>query len=377
VWKQFSRPAGLPPGARREDSYPPAGWMKSGRDKAYYGKPWIWNMLHNFGGNISLWGRMRNAAQDPAAALHDSTSGKISGIGLTMEGIEQNPALYHLMLENVWRDSAIDIAAWLPQYTLQRYGVKNDSINKAWQILERTVYNGGLGEGGPESIIVARPTLDVFGDRVRTKLDYRPDELVSAWKLFVEAAPALQHSDGFQYDLVDITRQVLANYATPLQQKWVQAYIQYDTTAFDQYTRAFLELMDDMDQLLATRTDFLLGKWIADARSCGMDSNEKDLYELNARNLVTLWGDKESELHEYANRQWAGLIKGFYKPRWEQFFEYLRAKVILGARMEMNDFDAAVKNWEWQWVTGRDVYPATPTGNAVEVATALYNKYGK
>jgi alpha-N-acetylglucosaminidase len=135
--------------------------------------------------------------------------------------------------------------------------------------------------------------------------------------------------------------------------------------------------MDDMDQLLATRKDFLLGKWIADARSCGMDDKEKDLYELNARNLVTLWGDKESELHEYSNRQWAGLIRGFYKPRWQQFFQYLQQKMITGARMEMNDFDAAVKAWEWQWVNSRDVYPAAPTGNAVELATSLFRKYGK
>jgi hypothetical protein len=51
--------------------------------------------------------------------------------------------------------------------------------------------------------------------------------------------------------------------------------------------------------------------------------------------------------------------------------------MILGARMEMNDCDAANKNMEWQWVNSKDEYPAAPTGNAVEVATALYKKYGK
>jgi alpha-N-acetylglucosaminidase len=354
--------------------FPSTGGDKGG---AYYGKPWIWNMLHNFGGNISLWGRMTNAAKDPAAALHDKSSGKMQGIGLTMEGIEQNPALYHLMLENVWSSDGVDVAGWLPQYTMQRYGVKNDSINKAWSILERSVYNGGLGEGGNESIIVSRPTINQFADRVRTKLDYQPDDLVTAWKLFVQAATDLQHNDGYQYDLVDITRQVLANYALPLQQKWVLAYLQHDTVAFNQYTNEFLELMDDMDELLATRKDFLLGKWIADARNCGIDDNEKNLYELNARNVITLWGDKESELHEYSNRQWAGLIKGFYKPRWQQFFIYLKQKMITGARMETGDFDAAIKKWEWNWVNSRDAYASTPTGNSVEVAKRMYEKYIK
>ena len=345
------------------------------RTEAYYGKPWIWNMLHNFGGNISMWGRMANAAKDPSVALHDKSARNIQGIGLTMEGIEQNPALYHLMLENVWNGDEIDVSKWLSQYTLQRYGVKNDTINMAWSFLKSSVYNGGLGEGGPESIIVSRPSINMFGDRVRTKLDYDPKELVKAWELFHAAIPALQHSDGFQYDLVDVVRQVLANYATPLQQKWVLAYLQHDATSFDKYTREFLELMDDMDELLATRKDFLLGKWIADARSCGADENEKKLYELNARNVITLWGDKESELHEYSCRQWAGLIKGFYKPRWQQFFTYLQQKMATGARMETNDFETAVKAWEWNWVNSLDTYAATPTGNPVEVAKRLYTKY--
>lgn len=345
------------------------------RTQAYYGKPWIWNMLHNFGGNVALWGRMRNVAHDPAAALHDPASGKMAGIGLTPEGIAQNPALYELMLENVWRDSAIDLAAWLPQYTLQRYGTLNPTINKAWTILQQTVYSGGLGEGGPESIIVARPTINGWADRVRTKLDYNPVDLMKAWELFVQASPALQHSDGFQYDLVDVTRQVLANYALPLQQKWVLAYLQHDTASYNKHTRAFLELMQDMDILLSTRQDFLLGKWIADARSCGVDEKEKDLYELNARNIITLWGDKDSELHEYSNRQWAGLIKHFYKPRWEQFFVYLKEKMKAGGRMETNDFETAVKDWEWKWVNGHEHYTDQVKGNAVTISVALYKKY--
>jgi len=94
--------------AVRRDRTTFAGEAGSG---AYYGKPWIWNMLHNFGGNNPLWGRMRSAAEDPSAALHDPASGKMVGIGLTPEGIEQNPALYHLMLENVWRDSAVEMKA--------------------------------------------------------------------------------------------------------------------------------------------------------------------------------------------------------------------------------------------------------------------------
>jgi len=348
------------------------------RTDAYYGKPWIWNMLQNFGGNISLFGRMRHVAADPAIALHDPESKNMVGIGLAPEGIEQNPALFELMLENVWKDTPTDADAWVTGYAKRRYGKADPQMNEAWNILLNTVYSGGLTEGGNESIIVARPTFDKKIDRVLTGIPYDPLKLVKAWGLFISASPQLKSSDGFEYDLVDVTRQVLANYASPLQQKMVAAYQQRDMVAFKKYNTEFLQLMDDMDELLATRQDFLLGKWISEARANGITAKEKDLYEFNARDLVTLWGDKESGLREYSNRQWSGLIKGYYKPRWEMFFSMLDASLKANKTPDFKAFDAAVKNWEWKWVNlHNNAYPATIKGNAAETAAKLYQKYEK
>ncbi|MDN5289459.1 MAG: alpha-N-acetylglucosaminidase [Mucilaginibacter sp.] len=346
------------------------------RTEAYYGKPWIWSMLQNFGGNISLFGRMRHVAADPAIALHDPESKNMRGIGVTPEGIEQNPALFALMLENVWNDTPIDADKWLVNYAQRRYGQSNNQINEAWQILLNSVYSGGLTEGGSESIIVARPTFKKTIDRVLTKLDYDPVQLVKAWGLFINAADSLHQSDGFQYDLVDITRQVLANYASPLQQKMVAAYQSKDKANFKLSSTQLLQLMDDMDALLSTRKDFLLGKWIIEARANGITEKERNLYEFNARDLVTLWGDKESGLREYSNRQWAGLIKGYYKPRWELFFSQLDKSLSSGTEFDANAFDKQVKDWEWQWVNKHDnAYPNTISGNPVEKAKQLFKKY--
>jgi alpha-N-acetylglucosaminidase len=310
--------------------------------------------------------------------LHDPASGRLSGIGLTPEGIGENPALYQLMLDNVWRDSALSVSAWLSGLLGARYGVVNGDALMAWQILVLTVYAGGLGEGGPESIIVARPTTEVWADRVRTKLDYQPRDLAKAWGLLVRAADSLGSGDGFRYDLVDVTRQVLADYAMPLQQRCVLAYLQHDFARFDSCTARFLDLMDDLDVLLATRREFLLGRWIGDARRCGVTAAEADLYEKNARDLITLWGDKESGLHEYSCRQWSGLIKDFYKPRWEQYFVFLRQNMERGERMEETSFEQAIKDWEWKWVntTGAG-YSEEPVGDAVSVVRRLYTKYAK
>jgi alpha-N-acetylglucosaminidase len=344
--------------------------------QAYYGKPWIWNMLQNFGGNVALFGRMQNVANDPAAAFNDPLSGKMTGIGLTPEGIEQNPALFELMLENVWQSEPVNLDEWLKGYASRRYGVDNAAIHNAWTILKNTVYSGGLTEGGQESIIVARPTFSSEGHRVLTELNYDRIDLVKAWEIFISQASQLSGSEGFQYDLVDITRQVLANYASPLQQEIELAYKNNDQKKFETSSKAFLELIDDIDTLLATRKEFLLGKWIHDARSWGKTDEEKNLYEFNARDLVTLWGDKNSELHEYSNRQWSGLLKGFYRHRWQKFFDHISSAMSNRSVPDLVQFEASLKDWEWQWVNDRSAYyPFEPSGDPIEISKYIFEKY--
>ena len=74
----------------------------------------------------------------------------------------------------------------------------------------------------------------------------------------------------------------------------MDAFNAKDTASFTKYSNEFLQLITDMDALLATRKDFLLGPWIANARSCGSTADEKALYERNARDLITLWGAANS-----------------------------------------------------------------------------------
>lgn len=350
------------------------------RTNAFYGKPWIWNMLNNFGANTNLFGRLDAVATEPAAALKDPRSGKLTGIGLTMEGIEQNPVIYELLTDNTWRSDPINTKSWLKGYIRNRYGKDNAEAAKAWNILHKTVYSVPADKyirDGAESIIQARPTLDSSSRWASTKLNYKAADLLPAWEALVKASADLQTSDGYQFDLVDVTRQVLTNYALPLQQKMAAAYKRKDIDGFKKYSAQFLELIDDMDQLLATRKDFLLGKWVADARSWGITPKEKSLYEFNAKDLITLWGDKDCPLNEYACKQWSGLLSDFYKPRWEQFFAQLQLDMEGEKHFDETKFTTHIKDWEWKWVNARKDYPTTTKGNSVEKAKSLYEKYWK
>jgi alpha-N-acetylglucosaminidase len=348
------------------------------RTDAFYGKPWIWNMLNNFGGNTNLFGRMETVAVEPANALADAHKGDLRGIGLTMEGIEQNPVMYELMTDHTWRNEPIAVNEWLPNYVRNRYGADNADAMQAWNILRSTVYavpQNKYIRDGAESIIQARPTLDSFSRWAKTKLNYDANDLLPAWDAMIKATSACSTSDGFQFDLVDLTRQVLANYALRLQREVVVAYRNRDIDSFKKSTKEFIGLIDDMDLLLGTRKDFLLGRWIADARSWGADEKEKALYEMNAKDLLTLWGDDDCPLNEYACRQWSGLLSDFYKPRWEQFFSKLQQGIEKRTDYDVALFDKEIKDWEWKWVNARKDYPVTPNGDPIAVARVLYTKY--
>jgi alpha-N-acetylglucosaminidase len=348
------------------------------RTDAFYGKPWIWNMLNNFGGNTNMFGRMETIATEPANALHDAKSGNLKGIGLTMEGIEQNPVLYELMTHNVWQDEVINVDEWLPKYIFNRYGVKNENALNAWNVLRKTVYTVPADKykrDGSESIIQARPTFDSSSRWANTKLNYAAKDLLPAWDEMIKAIPACKSSDGFQFDLVDITRQVLVNYASPMQQQIVKAWKEKDAVAFSKYSKQFIELIGDVDKLLATRKDFLLGPWIASARKCGSTEKENALYEFNAKDLITLWGDKNCPLNEYACRQWSGLLNDFYKPRWEQFFKKALSALNEGKEMDKAVFIKEIKEWEWHWVNERKDYPINETGNLIAGVKWCYQKY--
>ncbi len=347
-------------------------WLKT---NAYYGKPWIWNMLQNFGGNVNMYGLLDRVATWPSEALHHKKKGNMVGIGLTPEGIEQNPVLYDLMMENAWRETPINLDSWLKDYAHRRYGRVNSNANEAWKILRRTVYADTATSGGPESIVVGRPTFSRNTGGVTTNFTYKLEDLAIAWDYFIQASEELKNSEGYRYDLVDVTRQVLANYATNIQQQFAEDYENKDLEAFKKHSAEFIALIEDMDRLLATQENFLLGKWLNDAKAWGTTQEEKSLYEKNARNLITLWGDKNASLREYSNRQWSGLLEGYYKARWQQFFQEVVKAMEEGKEFEEEAFNEEIKNWEWEWVTNNDLYPEEVRGNSVKIARELYHKY--
>lgn len=347
--------------------------------EAYYGKPWIWNMLHNFGGNIGLYGKAPLIAFEPARVGKDSRRGALSGIGLTMEGSEQNPMIYQLMLEHVWSSESVKLKEWTEGYIRRRYGKDDGNAQKAWEILLKTVYrNNKKDQGAPESMITGRPTFNENAAWTWTDLVYYENrDFVPAWEYMVKAADSLSGSDAFRYDLVDVTRQAMANYGTALHRQIAYTWNAGDIEAYRMLSARFLDLISDMDRLLKTRSEFLLGKWISDAREWGTTEEEKRLYERNARNLVSIWGRPDvADISDYSCRQWSGLLDSYYRGRWEEFFRQTAVCLENGEKWDQKKFQDYIREWGWNWVnrTG-ETFPSEPEGDSTAIAKEMYAKW--
>lgn len=350
-------------------------WDSWTKTEAFYGKPWIWCVIQNFGDTVAMQGKLKKILEDVGTAMTSPQRGRMCGIGVIMEGLDYNPVVFDLMTDLIWRTEMPKLEEWVSGYVHRRYGAAPASMNEAWALLLETAYGG---RPGPDSVVCLRPNL--AGQRTKKKKPsrefYDNGKLTEAWRLFVSCAGELGDRDAYRFDLVNLTRQVLANAAQEDFTEMIEAYEAKDRPAVAAAGARLLGAVKDMDELLATRREFMLGPWLADAKRWATNDAERKLYEWNARNQITLWGPPDSWLHDYARKQWSGLLAGFHAKRWERFAQRLDEALAAGKPLDAEAFDKEMQAFEDAWTRGTEPYPTEPTGNAVAVARRLWAKYG-
>jgi alpha-N-acetylglucosaminidase len=347
------------------------------RSRSQFGDtPWLWCTIQNWGGNIELGGDLEGLRTKPAKAFAEAGPGKgmMRGIGALMEGSQTQPLLWEMFFHHAWRSEAPDLQAWLNDYSRRRYGTVSPAAQRALQIELGTVY---APVGGIESVICARPSFEPC-PKARfwesKELRYDTTRLVEAWRQLLEASNECEGSDGYRYDLTDLGRQILSDLAVRYHQAILQAYERKDAAAVTELSGKMLGLIRDLDELLATQKEFLLGVWLADARNSGATKEEKDLCEHAARELLTTWSNLD-ELVDYANRQWAGLVGTFYLARWQTWLGALQAALKSGKPLDAGATQARLSDGDHAWTRQHDTFSAEPRGNTIEISRRLFKKY--
>lgn len=342
----------------------------------YQGHDAIYCILPNFGGRTGTFGRLTKVMSE--YFNEKSAHSNVKGVGATPEAIEQVPVLYDALYELPWRTSAPDAKAWLADYATSRYGTTNAEAQEAWEKMRNSALNCPTSLQGPqEAVLCARPALTV--DRVSswggTDIFYNAQDVADAAYKMLQAKSALT-GQNYSYDLTDFTRQALTDYGYSLLKSINSAATQKDDAAYASRRDAYLQLMLDVDQLLNTNKNFMLGRWtnmargIADEESGTTESDKQWLELNNARTLITTWGNWNTSeyggLRDYSYREWGGMMKDFYYKRWKDFFD-------------SRDNGTSQPDWftnDWNWAHNAQLsYSDQPVGNTAEVATNLFDKY--
>lgn len=354
-------------------------WSSWYREEGYGKHDWVFCMLLNFGGRTGMHGKMETLIDYYYAVNSHASAATLKGVGATMEAIENNPVMYELLFELPWRKEKFSYVEWLSNYTKSRYSSTNESIAEAWNILAKTVYNcppQSVQEGTVETVFAALPSLDLKRVSCCSTVTpfYNTDSLKLAAQQLLAVADDYKENNNFEYDLVDVVRQTIANKAYYLQKDVTEAYKNKNVSEFKSLSKEFLELILVQDRLLSTRPEFMLGSWTNQARVKGHTKSESDLYEWNARTQITVWGNRTSAfmLHNYAYKEWAGVLKDVYYPRWEAFFNNILTELEGKSPNKIDYFEM-----DETWTKQHNPYSSIPSAKAIEVAKEVYEKYVK
>eukprot|EP01084_Bolivina_argentea_P088867 160445_1 len=352
---------------------------------SFYGKPFIWCDLHNPGGRNGMMGNLPGVNDGFIKSLtYPNTT--VVGVGTTMEGIWQNYITYDMVYKMGFHNETnpINITQFGIRYAYRRYGLpftaENDeiitqNIVNGWSLLVKYLYTINT-EQAQGSLTCDLPG---FGDGT---LWYNAMNVQQAWKYFISVVGKnnkLMNVEMFQYDLVDLTRQALSDLFNLYYQNFSVAYKSKNEQQTVSIGNTLIDILTDMDSILNTNKNWMLGQWIQLARNQTNDTSNnndtKNWYEFNARNLITIWGPN-GQINNYASKQWGDIIGKYYKPQWQMFVNQVVQCMKENKAWDQGTFDSQVYNeieLPFQNQTGG--YNIDPIGDTAQVACDIYKKW--
>lgn len=298
----------------------------------FYGQPYIFCYLGNFGGNTRLSGPFRKESERVSEALG---VGDAAGIGCTLEGFGINRWFYEYILGRAWESGQSD-DKWLSSLDRRRH-----SPQGFWRDMADSIYvRGAFSEG---ALLCGRPCLEGYHHwTVIHGTPYAPDVLERMYDRLLEHP---SDSRAWHYDKVAIGLQVLGNRFAGLRDDFAAAYRCGDVPSARSIGGSIKSLLVQIDSLSGAEPSFRLDRWLGSAASFASSPEEECYYLADAWRILTTWGSSPN-LNDYASRLWNGLISSYYAPRWGMFIDDVISCMEDGIPFDQKDFDARCRAFE-------------------------------
>ena len=308
----------------------------------FYGQPFIWCYLGNFGGNTNVQGRVKEAGERIERALAECGDNLV-GIGSTLEGLDVQQFPYEYILEKAWDFAKTDEQV-VNELADRHAGHQDSHAREAWRLL----YDNVL-DITPSNFAAPLPCSYPAMDKESRTVKYNPRDLLAVWDALLAQDRAT--TDAMTIDLVWVGRQLLGDLFLVEKQALDKAYRQRDKEGVFAHSGLMIELLSDLDDLNSHHPHATLAHWLRQARKMGKTTEVKDYYEMNAKRLITTWG---GSLNDYACRNWNGLMWNYYAKRWEIYIRNITAAILGNADFDNDSFRAAADKLQEKWVTTKD-----------------------
>ena len=171
------------------------------------------------------------------------------------------------------------------------------------------------------------------------------------------------------------------------------AYLDRDPARLKAACDTFVAFGLDMDALCAAEPLLSFEQWVSDARALPGTPADKALYATNAACQVTQWGHNHNRprIYDYAWKEWGGLIRDYYIPRWQRLHAALQKSLADGTQWGDEDkiaakdygrpalratpFLDALADWEDAFIANPPAYAPKP-GDPRAQALRILGKWG-
>ena len=332
--------------------------------EGFYGQPFIWCYLGNFGGNTNVQGRVKEAGQRIERALAECGDNLV-GIGSTLEGLDVQQFPYEYILEKAWNFAKTDEQV-INELADRHAGTVSQHAREAWKLLYDSVLDITPGNFAAP-LPCSYPALGKESRAVK----YNPQDLLAVWDHLL--AQDKVTTDAMAIDLIWVGRQLLGDLFLTEKQAVDKAYQQKDKNAFFAHSDVLYEILSDLDNLNSHHPHATLDNWLQQARDLGKSPQVKDYYEMNARRLITTWG---GSLNDYACRNWNGLMWDYYAKRWENYLRELSVAVFSGKDFDEGHFRTITDKFQEKWVTStEEIIKGTSEQDILTHCRQLREKY--
>lgn len=378
-----------------------SGQWKQWNNASFFGAPFVWTTVNNFGGTDGMKGDLSVVNKIP----FDGISTSVIGMGATPEGIDQNPAYYEFVFNHNFRDGPLEnLRSHMIERGHKRYGLlgHNRKVADAWSLLSDSAYAQDLSVQDLTGLShLPPPHGDDMSLFERNRYEPKPVlcKIFVAWELLLQAAEETStpgfREEPFIYDLINLGREVLAQLATPASLNFTESAekLTIDKNEIKKAGTFYVGLLRDVDALVATDAAFLLGPWIESARLWGkyrddcpsaiLDTSDcEHFYEWNCRTQLTTWNPTPNHSAyvpggpvDYAAKHWSGLIKDYYGGRATLLLRQALKCANAGTELNQTRLARLFAQHAYKWTTDTKKYPIASIGCPLEVSRTMYNKY--